>query len=391
MGLVLFPSVSFAQVCPPLTNFYSPSEIIVNLDANEPTTVIDQNGADATDAGFTGSVQEWRNTLNGGVPVLSAPSAGARPDFVSGTTGGMADNFLDADGGNDGTGDTLEYSPAFVDQSFTVYFALQSFLNVNQNHAFKSFISSSPGGGNRPNSWQLDMAVQGSPPDRCAQRNMFRWRTRNNNQHQSLCGRPLDNEVHSFYLVYDAPAKTASFYMDGVLFDFQTIAGQLDIEQIRLWRNRAGGSFQQGRIYEFGMLNIPETDFSDLADYLNCKWGTVADDMDLEITVTPSVINPNIGDTVTYTINVLNNGPSGAQDIDIRSVIPNGLTYVPGSITGGVSSSDASPSGSGLSWTTVPLLVNESASLTFQVTVDIYLHLQCLFQTKVQIKQLMSS
>jgi len=369
LSVFTFPTTAFSQACPDLTDFYAPAEIRINLDANEETTVIDQNGNNATNGSFTGSVQEWRNTYGGGTPSLTAPSAGARPDFVTAPTGGDADNYLDADGGNDGTGDTLQFAPNLADQSFTVYFALQSFLNVNQNHAFKSFISSSTSPGAQ-GSWQLDMAVQGGPPDRCPQRNMFRWRTNDNGSARSLCGRPLDNEVHSFYLVYDAPSKVASFYMDGVLFDTMSINGQLDVDWIRLWRNRAGGSYQQGRIYEFGMLNVAETDFEDLAEYLNCKWGTVADDMDLEVTITPSVINPNLGDTVTYTINVLNNGPAGAQDIDIRSVVPSGLTYVPASITGGVSSNDSSPSGSGLSWRTVPLLVNESTTLTFQATVD---------------------
>ncbi|MGH1468385.1 MAG: isopeptide-forming domain-containing fimbrial protein, partial [Bdellovibrionales bacterium] len=331
-----------------------------------PESVFDGNGNDANNGAFLNFVQEWRNTEDLVLgPSLTAPSATQRPAFVAASTGGVAENYLSADGSDD----TLEYTAGLTNQSFTIYFALQSFLNPAQNHQYKSFMSTGTSPGTH-GTWQLDMSTGGTGIDRCPTTNYFSWRMNDGGTHYRLCGRPLDNNLHSFYLTYNAVTKEAKFFMDGVLFDSRIVNNQVNVDLIKLWRNRAGGSYQQGYIYEYGMLNFAETDFTDLADYLNCKWATVSDDMDIQITIVPSVINPNLGDTVTYTVTVLNNGPNGASDIDVSSVIPGGLTYVPASIAGGAARNDSSPSGSGLTWTAAPLLSGESDVLTFQATVN---------------------
>jgi uncharacterized repeat protein (TIGR01451 family) len=362
-------SHAYAQTCSALTpTTYPSSQVILNLDANFPESVFDVNGNDATNGSFNGLVNEWRNAedLIGG-PSLTAPGTGTgnNPQYVVAPTTGDADNYILGDGVND----TLQYTANLTNQSFTVYFALQSFLNPAQNHQYKSFVST----GTNPNvagTWQLDMSTGGAGQDNCATTNYFSWRVNDGGPHFRLCGRPLDNNVHSFYLTYSAVTKEAKFFMDGVLFDSRIVNNQINIDLIKLFRNRAGASYQNARIYEFGMLNFAETDFSDLAEYLNCKWGTVSDDMDIEVSMTPSVVNPNLGQTVTYTVNVFNNGPNGASDIDVSSLVPAGLTYVPGSIAGGGSRNGSSPTGVGLRWTANPLLSGESDTLTFQATVN---------------------
>ena len=192
-----------AQTCPSLTpTIYAPSQVILNLDANLEESIRDVNGIDATDPSFNGFVHEWINAedLVGG-PALTSPDAGmARdPAYIKATTSGNADNYLDFDGSDD----TLQYTANLLSQSFTVYFALQSFLPVGQSHTYKSFMST----GTDPNvagTWQLDMSNGGNGIDNCPSNNYFSWRMNDGGTHYRLCGRPLDNNVHSFYLTYNA-------------------------------------------------------------------------------------------------------------------------------------------------------------------------------------------
>ena len=79
---------------------------------------------------------------------------------------------------------------------------------------------------------------------------------------------------------------------------------------------------------------------------------------------------PNESATVTYTVQLTNNGPDAATNVVVTDIVPAGLTYVGASITGGDSSDDSDPAGSGLSWTVNTLANGASTSLTFQATVD---------------------
>jgi uncharacterized repeat protein (TIGR01451 family) len=49
---------------------------------------------------------------------------------------------------------------------------------------------------------------------------------------------------------------------------------------------------------------------------------------DLEITKTVSNANPKVGDTITYTVSVKNNGPDAATTSTVTDVLPAGLTFV---------------------------------------------------------------
>jgi uncharacterized repeat protein (TIGR01451 family) len=77
---------------------------------------------------------------------------------------------------------------------------------------------------------------------------------------------------------------------------------------------------------------------------------------------------PTIGDTVTFTITVYNDGPDTATNITVEDVIPNGFTYVPASIAGGDSRDDTgAPT---LTWTINSLASGANTALTFQAVVQ---------------------
>jgi uncharacterized repeat protein (TIGR01451 family) len=61
---------------------------------------------------------------------------------------------------------------------------------------------------------------------------------------------------------------------------------------------------------------------------------------DLRMEKTVNNPTPNVGDTVTFTITVYNDGPDTATNITVEDVIPNGYTYVAASIAGGDSRDD---------------------------------------------------
>ena len=92
---------------------------------------------------------------------------------------------------------------------------------------------------------------------------------------------------------------------------------------------------------------------------------------DLIINKTVSDPEPEVGSTITFTLNINNTGPDDATDIVINDLIPSGFTYA-GSIAGGSSQDDATPdSGSGLEWTISSLAAGApTVSLTFTATVN---------------------
>ena len=60
------------------------------------------------------------------------------------------------------------------------------------------------------------------------------------------------------------------------------------------------------------------------------------DEADLELTKSVNNENPNNGDEITYTITVFNKGPKGADNIQVKDVLPAGLDYLNSSATQGL-------------------------------------------------------
>ncbi len=84
---------------------------------------------------------------------------------------------------------------------------------------------------------------------------------------------------------------------------------------------------------------------------------------DLAITKSAAPANPNVGQNVTYTITVTNNGPNNATGIEVNDFPPSGTTYVSDDGAG------AYNSGSGI-WTVGALANGASAVLHIVVTLD---------------------
>ena len=85
---------------------------------------------------------------------------------------------------------------------------------------------------------------------------------------------------------------------------------------------------------------------------------------DLSLTKTVDDATPNVGDTVTFTVTLTNNGPDTATGVAVTDLLPAGLTY-----TGAVASQGGYDQSSGV-WTVGLLLNGGSATLDISATVD---------------------
>ena len=83
---------------------------------------------------------------------------------------------------------------------------------------------------------------------------------------------------------------------------------------------------------------------------------------DLAIDKSVSDPSPNLGDTVTWTIDVVNNGPDTAENVVVADALPPGVTFL-------TASSDQFDAESG-EWAVGNLAAGESATLSYEVTVD---------------------
>ncbi len=91
--------------------------------------------------------------------------------------------------------------------------------------------------------------------------------------------------------------------------------------------------------------------------------------VDLIIAKSVSNSSPNFGDTLTFKLDVKNDGPDTATDIQILDPIRAGFSYVASSMTGGDVRNDSSPTGPGLEWTINTLSAGSTVTLTFQANV----------------------
>jgi len=75
-------------------------------------------------------------------------------------------------------------------------------------------------------------------------------------------------------------------------------------------------------------------------------------------------MEPNVGDVITFTITVSNDGPNDATGVNVEDVVPNGFSGIANISNGG---SDAAGT---ITWTGLDIPVGGSVDLTFDVTVE---------------------
>ncbi|MCB9040207.1 MAG: DUF11 domain-containing protein [Lewinellaceae bacterium] len=85
---------------------------------------------------------------------------------------------------------------------------------------------------------------------------------------------------------------------------------------------------------------------------------------DLELAKTVSNSTPNVGDVVTFTITVSNQGPSIATGVAVEDYVPNGYSGITGISNGGVFA------GGTITWSNLTVAAGSSIPLTFQATVE---------------------
>ncbi|MGG9972479.1 SdrD B-like domain-containing protein, partial [Ferruginibacter sp. SUN002] len=81
------------------------------------------------------------------------------------------------------------------------------------------------------------------------------------------------------------------------------------------------------------LYSVNQTDVLSSNDYASVDF--TVNSADLQLTKTVNNTSPAIGNTIRYTINVKNNGPSFASGIKVTDTLPAGLTYVTSSTTNG--------------------------------------------------------
>lgn len=127
---------------------------------------------------------------------------------------------------------------------------------------------------------------------------------------------------------------------------------------------------QPGRYFVRGSISAtapcPTAD-SAILEVLPCPESELV----LEKTVAPRPTA--VGDTVTFTITVTNEGPDAAPLVEVIDVLPSGYSYLSNSIAGGDNRSQADPSGSGLLWIVDELPATPGSNqvvLTFEAVVQ---------------------
>ena len=106
-----------------------------------------------------------------------------------------------------------------------------------------------------------------------------------------------------------------------------------------------------------------------LAETITCTFTNQNLITDLQVTKSVNDPNPSVGDIVTFTLNVTNNGPDDATNVVVDDTVLAGFGFVAGSMTGGDARNQAPP---GLVWSIISLPAGaaNAVTLTYQATVN---------------------
>jgi uncharacterized repeat protein (TIGR01451 family) len=100
----------------------------------------------------------------------------------------------------------------------------------------------------------------------------------------------------------------------------------------------------------------------------------LAQEADLSVIKVASASRPDVGDTVTYEITLVNDGPNDATNVVVSDVVPSALLYASGSIASDAGATGAVIVGDGssapiLRWTVDALPAGSSVTLSYDITV----------------------
>ena len=116
---------------------------------------------------------------------------------------------------------------------------------------------------------------------------------------------------------------------------------------------------------QFDADSTPDNDDGDQSEDDEDNATVTPEVSDLELAKSVDNTTPGVGDTVTFTITVTNQGPDGATGISVEDVVPAGYSNIT-NISGG-----GTLAGSTITWTGITLASGASINLTFDADVDL--------------------
>ena len=147
------------------------------------------------------------------------------------------------------------------------------------------------------------------------------------------------------------------------------VSGSVNAGDYVLSENNGPSGYTQTNLScDSGTLNV-DTLSVGLGENITCTFTNRDLITDLQITKSVSDPNPSIGDIVTFTIDVYNDGPDDATNVVIDDTVLAGFSFIANSMTGGNTQNQTAPN---LQWTIDPLPagVANTVTLTYQATVN---------------------
>jgi len=113
--------------------------------------------------------------------------------------------------------------------------------------------------------------------------------------------------------------------------------------------------------------STPDNDDGDQSEDDESSAGIALESADLELTKSISSASGNVGDTVTFTIALENNGTGDATGVSIMDTLPNGFDIVGGTISNG---GFYNPGSLTITWDNLAVSNGNTQNLTYDVTVN---------------------
>ena len=114
---------------------------------------------------------------------------------------------------------------------------------------------------------------------------------------------------------------------------------------------------------QFDPDSTPDNDDGDQSEDDEDNAEVTPELIDLELVKTVSDATPNVGDVVTFTLTITNQGPDNATGVAVEDVVPNGYSNIT-AISG-----FGTLSGSTITWSGLNIASGASITVTFNATV----------------------